>query len=246
MVNNLSLAILVGLWLEAVSLELEDHEGNGKHKEPGHVSVEAAWHGCELAILNHWDDFQLTWVSTSHEGDTSDDGVSAGNWGGNDDCGPAEREAEGGANDSHEDDEDPEDNLAVGVDLVHERVVQDEGKCDSAPACSHGYSHSEELGKEETTDHAHHEAHWEKDPASGVRGVAVEENAEHEEGRHDGQDRGADDEERDLEETFAQDAQDETENDQRAANNDWLVAQELDQGVVAEVVATVFGAYHYV
>jgi hypothetical protein len=39
---------------------------------------------------------------------------------------PVNFEGQTGENAAHQDDEDPEDNLTVGVDLVNESVVQDE------------------------------------------------------------------------------------------------------------------------
>ena len=156
--NDLFLTVFVGLWLEAVLFELPHHEENGQDEETSHVGVEWARHRGELSILDILNDFQLAWVTTSLERDTSDDSVGTSNGGGHDDCGPAEVEAERGSDHAHEDDEDPEDYLWASINLVDERVVENECEHDSTPSCSNSDAKSEEFGEDETANHAYKKA----------------------------------------------------------------------------------------
>ncbi len=143
---SLLLAALVRLGASTEESELDIGEEGTEDYKASHVGVEGAWHTVHLSILDQIDNLELPWESTSIKGDASDNCVCSSERGSEDDDVPENDEGKASKDSTHQHDEDPEDNLAIGVNLVHECVVKNEAKSDSAPASSHCGSYFREIG----------------------------------------------------------------------------------------------------
>ena len=145
-----------------------DEEG-AEDSEASHVAVERGRHTIQLMVLNQINDLKLPGEAAGIEGYASDDRVGACEGGGCDDHVPEDHEGEASEDAAHKDEEDPEDDLAVSVDLVDESVVKNETKCYTTPGSSNCGADLREVGEGKADKDGQEGADAHDDPSSRGR-----------------------------------------------------------------------------